>query len=471
MKTVQDIPIPKIPIKLKADTPSRVTPEELKAELNSIGLYCSETRVENLRRYIDETVKQFPDGGIQGFGMFEYDRPKQEELLEKGYTSRDIWDIAVPLNDIHNNWQPYDIAPYMAQLSDVGYPEHFDYLMKHYMGFSGVKSGDSDEGEGTTADAIKNQFVKIATDISSVLIKDLNKYQMEATFKKIIKPVDPGSSDYDSGVNNRCIFLVDGYDGTECRAIGVLNVEYHLIIKNYKEKKSAKTNYSLDVTIRTALYTDTDELEKQDIFLKTHFKGNLFFGMDIPLKPEVKIYGELPPEAADTFIHSLPLEQTDNDSISVMVFYAPDLQNIGCIDNTDSAGSAQYSKTVTSGFTFTFGQKIAGGAKYAAGVMFQKAELSVNIELSLTEQWNSSQSETISFSVPSKSKAFLYQGYLQCAVLEYNMKNFKYSYKQKGRFMTNMIKTAPVPSDAKPSVIKTNEKTAENTKPPLWERL
>ena len=140
MKTVQNIPIPKIPIRLKADTPSKVTPEELKAELNSIGLYCSETRVENLRRYIDETV--------QGFGMFEYDRPKQEELLEKGYTSRDIWEIAVPLNDIHNNWQPCDVAPYMAQLSDVGYPEHFDYLMKHYMGFSGVKSGDRRSHKG-----------------------------------------------------------------------------------------------------------------------------------------------------------------------------------------------------------------------------------------------------------------------------------------------------------------------------------
>lgn len=465
------IPIKKIPISLQKDTPTKVSPEDLKAELNAIGLYCQETNVENLRKHIDDTLKLFPDGKVKGFGIFEYNPPSMEELWEKGYTTKPLSEIVNPLSDIHSNWEPSDIVPFRDELSAVGYPSHFDYLLDKYIGFSGVKSSESYSKEGTTVDAIKEQFTKIAINISSTLIEDLDKDQLEATFNKIISTLDPGSKDYDSGLKNRGIFLVSGYAQEQCDAIGILNVEYRLVVTNYKDKKSSSTNYQLDVTVRTMMYTDVDMLDNHYNFVLAHFKSNLFFDLKIPVKPEIKIYDALPAENSDTFRHSLPLEQTEDNTISAMVLYAPDLQNIGCIDNTDSDGSAQYSKTTTSGFTFSSGQKISIGAKYAAGVLFQKAEMNVNLEISFTEQWNESQSETTSFSVPARSKAFLYQGYLQCAVLEYNLETFKYSYKQTGTFLSNIIKTSSVPLDTKPAIMVVKEDKADNAELPLWESL
>lgn len=467
------IPVFKIPINLKKDTPSKVTPEELKQELNNIGLHCDETRVEKLEQYINETLEHFPNGKIQGFGIYEYQPPEAEEFSQKGFTTKSIFELANPISDIHCNWEPADAVPYMTKLAVIGVPEHFDYLMDNYIGFAGKKEKQSYKKNDTTVNAIKSQFVKIATCISSTLVDEIDRDQMEAIFTKIIAPIDPGDDDYDSGLQNRNIYLVKGYTGSQCEAIGISNVEYQLKINNYKDKKTKHKSYNLDVTVRTVLYTDVNELEAEVNFIKSKFKNAMFFShFDIPLTAEVKIYDNMPPANEDTFIHSLPMEQTQNDIISTMVVYAPDLENIGCIDNTGSEGQAQYSKTITSGFNFTFGQKISGGIKYAAGALFTKAEFNINFEISFTEQWNSSQSETISFTVPKNSKAFLYQGYLQCAVLEYNTKTFQYSYKNRGRFLSNIIKTTPKPiDDIKPVMMYTEKEKnqLELAETPLWE--
>lgn len=35
------------------------------------------------------------------------------------------------------SWRISDETPYMAQLSMIGYPEHFDFLKEHYLGVRG----------------------------------------------------------------------------------------------------------------------------------------------------------------------------------------------------------------------------------------------------------------------------------------------------------------------------------------------
>lgn len=465
-------PVFKIPIDLTKDVPSKATTEELKKELNDIGLCCAETRDEKLEQYIKETLDKFPEGEIQGFGIYEYQPPSAEEFFERGVTTKSFLEIAAPIEGLHSNWKPNDANPYTIDLTTIGTPEHFDYLMDKYSGFAGRKQSQTYNENDTTVNAIKSQFTKIATCISSTLVDDLDKEQMEAVFSRIIATEDPGSANYDSGLQNRIIYIVKGYKDHECEAIGVINVAYQLKIEDFKEKKTRHKSYHLNVTVRTSLYTDLNVLNAEIIFIKTNFKKAMFFSKySIPLLVEIKIYEALPPACKDTFIHSLPLEQTQNDIISTMVVYAPDFENIGCIDNTGSEGQAQYSKTITSGFTFTAGQKISSGLNFSAGSLISKAEFSINLEISFTEQWNSSQSETVTFTVPKNSKAFLYQGYLQAAVLEYNTKTFHYSYKKQGRFLSNIIKTTPKPIDTKPAKL-ISEKVSQNMEPeelPLWE--
>ena len=167
------IPVFKIPIDLTKDTPSKVTPEELKKELNDIGLRCGETRVEKLEQYIRETLDQFPDGKVQGFGIYEYRPPAAEEFFEKGFTTKSLFDLAVSIDDLHSNWKPDDAVPYMTKLAIIGVPEHFDCLKEKYTGFAGCKQSQTYDENDTTINAVKSQFTRIATSISSTLIDDL----------------------------------------------------------------------------------------------------------------------------------------------------------------------------------------------------------------------------------------------------------------------------------------------------------
>lgn len=464
------IPVPRVQVYLTEDSPSKITPEELQKELSGIGLSCKLARIENLKCYIKDTLQMFPDGTVQGYKICRYNPVEISEFIQNGCTRKLLSEVITD-EDIHANWKPTDTCPYMAQLAAVGFPEHFDYLKNNYKTFAGVKSSNTYKKNDTTVDAIKTQFVEIATNISSILINDMDKSLLEASLTKIIAPIDPGESDYDSGIQNRSIFLVNGYDPSTstCESIGVLNVEYHLFIKNYKEKKSAHQTYHLDVTVRTSLYNDITQLMNEVMFIQAHLKGKMFFKGNIPFSTDIEIFESLPPANNNTFIKSLPLEQTENDIISVMVCYCPDLNNVGIIDNTGSDGSATYSKTITSGFSFTTGQKISAGAKYAAGALFTKAEFNVNLEISFTEQWNNSQSETITFSVPKGSKAYLYQGMLNCALLEYNIKTFTFEYKEMGVFQTNLIQTSPKPIGS--AAPKFTAPVLTSDTPPLWQTI
>lgn len=464
---MEQIPIPRIKINLLEDEPSKVIPEQLGEELANIGLGCKLNNPENLKKYISETLDKFPDGTVQGYKIYSYNPGNITEFMQYGCTKKLLDEIVCDDDVIHANWRPIDTCPYMNQLAVIGFPEHFDKLQKDYNLFAGKKSDTHYTNKSDTVDVIKTQFVEIATNMSSTLVSDMDKALLEAALTKIIAPVDPSSVDYDSGLQNRSIFLINGYDPVtaSCDAIGVLNVEYKLYIENYKEKKQSKKEYQLGVAVRTSLYNDITELENEVMFIQTQLKGKMFFRGNIPYPTQVEIFESLPPENNDTFIKSLPLEQTENHIMSVMVLYAPDLQNVGIIDNTNSDAATTYSKTITSGFTFAAGQKISAGAKFSAGTIFSKAELNVNLEISFTEQWNNSQSETIAFSVHKNAKAYLYQGLLNCALLEFNIKTGTYEYKEYGEFLTNLLRTSAEPiNNTTPVLMKKNE----NENLPLW---
>ncbi len=468
------IPLSTIPIQLKKDTPSKVTPEALQKELNAIGLTCQHTTVENLKKYIDETVSRFPSGNIQGYGVFQYDIKSMQQRAMSGKPVYDLSEIVKPLTNIHSNWQPSGTSDYSDLLSTVGYPDNFDLLLANYKGFAGQKSSNTYQANDSTVEAIKAQFVKIADNISSVLVSDIDHEDLQPMFVNIIRPESEQSTDYDNTVN-RNIYLIKGVspDHRSCEGIGVLNVLYRLRIKNYKEKKSRHQSYQLDVTVRASLYEGErglKELKSEVDFVKSCFKRSLFMSGGIPLTAEVTVYDSLPEPSRDVYIHSLPLQQTNNDYLNAIVFYEPDLEGIGCMDNTGSDAQAQYSKTITSGFSFTLSEKICVGAKFCADVLLAKAEFNINLEISFTEQWNSTQSETISFTVPKNSKAYLYRGNLSCALMKYDIKKQTYSYTEKGRFLTNVIKTSPEPILGKPVMITKKEQHTENGLLPFWER-
>lgn len=251
----------RISISLEENSPPTFTAEDLRKQLHQIGLHCEQTSAENLQRHMDDVLNNLPDGSVQGVWM-------HEPVETSGEMSGEA-DSFLPCI-IQSQWKPSDDLPCLSKLHTIGITSNFDYLQEHYPGFSGKKASQHYENTGDTIDAFKQLFIQIAESISETLINDLDRAQMQAIFAMIIQPIDPGSDDYDSGLQNRTITLVDGYDPQThtCDGIGVLNVEFRIIIRNYNDKSENKKNYRLDVTVRTSLYRDMKELDNEIDFLK-----------------------------------------------------------------------------------------------------------------------------------------------------------------------------------------------------------
>lgn len=158
----------------------------------------------------------------------------------------------------------------------------------------------------------------------------------------------------------------------------------------------------------------------------------------------VQIFGSMPPANNATFEASVPVTATTGQ-LQAIVLYAPDLQNIGSIDNTTSAAETTYSQSVTSGFTFSTTQTLTVQATAEVTIEVIKASLTVGFSISFTEQWSESQTTTISFTVPAGKRAFTYQGYLLSAILTYDASSGIYSYGEFGRFVTSILATTTDP--------------------------
>lgn len=160
----------------------------------------------------------------------------------------------------------------------------------------------------------------------------------------------------------------------------------------------------------------------------------------------VKIFNILPEATADTFKQSLIFQSTSKER-KALVFYAPDLQNIGCIDNTGSEGSAEYAKSVTTGFELSSTVTLSQEAGAEANFEIMKASLKVTFSISFTAQYSKSTTETMTFSVPAGKKAFNYQGYMYTTVIVHNVGTAEYSYDNstRGTFFTNVLATSPNP--------------------------
>lgn len=178
--------------------------------------------------------------------------------------------------------------------------------------------------------------------------------------------------------------------------------------------------------------------------------------MPIPPKPvHVQIFETLPPANADTFSKALPTAATA-DHLQAIVLYAPDLQAIGSIDNTTSEATTTYSRSVTSGFTFSTTQTLSVQASAEVTIEVVKASLTVGFSISFTEQWSTSKTTTIGFSVPPGQKAFTYQGYLLSAIINFDASSGTYSYGSTARFVTDILATSNVPLTGAPSFAQLN---------------
>jgi hypothetical protein len=441
------IPRQRIPISLTKATPTELTVTALKKELTDIGLTCPDSEEKKLAQYISEVESQLPTGAVQTFQLLKPAEAGETRLAE---FQEDYVESST------GNWEPDSTGfGYSTVLEYIQYPAHFDWLYANRPGFTGIKNEPPQyKGRYDSVDAVKRMFRTVATDASATLIKGLDKASIESVLSNAIAPLnDRNAKDYAPGPQTRVIFLVENYDPTkqEADGVGVLTVWWDMTIKEYLEKKkSPQHDTTLTVRCRSVLYSSLEAMNADYIAAEAHFKETAFTPEGIPRPPaKVTIFTTRPPADQTTFKQSLPKIATEEE-LQVIVLYAPDLQNVGSIDNTNSDVTTTYEKSVTSGFTFSMEQQLGVEANFEAGIVLAKGGVKVSLSFTFTEEWSTSSTESMSFSVPGGKKAFTYQGYMMAQILSYDASTGAYKYKDTARLVSNVLATSPVPLTGTP---------------------
>lgn len=161
--------------------------------------------------------------------------------------------------------------------------------------------------------------------------------------------------------------------------------------------------------------------------------------------PGLKIFDTKPPASEDTFRHSIPVHAEENMA-SAAVLYTPDLQILGSIDNTASDAETMWSRSVTTGFTFTAEVSISVSTSLEVNVEFVKAGVTVTSTLTLSSQWSREVTETMQFSVPGRKMVFFYQGFIWSDILNFDPNTQQYTWKDAdARCLTNVLATRDTP--------------------------
>ncbi|MFH8339628.1 hypothetical protein [Streptomyces sp. AM6-12] len=161
---------------------------------------------------------------------------------------------------------------------------------------------------------------------------------------------------------------------------------------------------------------------------------------------EFTIFDDLPYAGKNTFDKSVSIMSSTNERRAV-VFYAPDLKSLCCIDNSASEAEATYTKSVTEGFTHS--ESLTVSAQYTIEGSFEIAKASKTFGFSFTFSAETSKSttESISFTVPAGKKAFLYQGFFRTKILKHSPAIGEYSWVEgsEGLYLCSGTKTTTKP--------------------------
>ncbi|WP_116248381.1 hypothetical protein [Nocardiopsis sp. FIRDI 009] len=165
--------------------------------------------------------------------------------------------------------------------------------------------------------------------------------------------------------------------------------------------------------------------------------------MPFPVKKKIEVFDKRPQLDKESFNKGIPLQATA-EQMRAIILYAPTLQLVGSIDNTNSDADTTWSRSVTTGFTFTQSLTIGVETALEVNVEFVKASMKISTSMTFSSQWARSVTETMQFSVPAGKKTFMYQGYIWSEIAIYENSEYKWS-NEVARCLSNVMATSREP--------------------------
>jgi len=255
---------------LTQTTPTPFTTEDMKKQLENVGLDCDQVTHENLASQISTVSNVLPNGAVQAMSIYS---PKAHPTQLAANAAADDANIRKNLNKIADgHWDlatddHVNFSKYEQALHSITHKAYFDWLVANDSGFIGSATGPTEyKGNYSNAAAIQKLFEENAVAASATVVKGIDKASMLATMTNAIAPLtDAALSNYDQ-TNSRFVTLVENYNYNtkEFDAVGAVQIDWHLKIKDYKRKdKDGGDTHPTDLTIsaRSALYNDWDSIK------------------------------------------------------------------------------------------------------------------------------------------------------------------------------------------------------------------
>lgn len=450
-----------IKMKLMATEPSGYPIAKLKQQMTDLGLCCEQTTESQLELYKESVMRDFPEGSRQAFyickGKNEKNITRQELLADSGGKLSEVdylRRLGLETEDVNGSWIIEDDAGgYRTELCTIIYDNNFDRLENDYPSdFPGSKAERSEVINEPTGSAIRDSFSTIALSVCETVQSGIAKADLESIVSTIIgENTSENPKDYEQD-NVLYSYLINGYDPVTQTAIavGVLGVSYRIHIKDYNDKSDHKDGRHNDAEIKAVArfvsYSDDKIIERDVKRLESdHLVFRGYNDIPVPAK-KIEVYESKPAANGETFKTGLPIIAPGSHA-DTMIFFCPDFENIGYIDNTESDVSTGYSRSVTVGFSNSSEIAISTETSMEIDFTIAKFGFKLGVSMAMTNEWNESKEETISFEVGAGKEAYLYQGKLRSIILRYDPITRSYTYvnNSQNEFLSDAVKTTRVP--------------------------
>lgn len=256
-------------ISLVSQKPTEITPKSLKAQLDSIGLNCSDACEENLQGYIYDTRARMADGDVQTYSITRLKKGRNSGI----HSSLEAGDYE---ESADGSWRVNNEYPYQKMLLNINHEKHFNYLLDYYPRYFRMRNDPPPRsGIEPTVIAIQEQFVACSYAAAAVVVNGISEKDMESVMSNAISPLtEDNAKDYDES-DIRSLFLVYMYDDAkkEAECLGVLTITWHLRVSDYKEKSKddIRHKWSLEVSAWAGLYPNAGLISGDDIYLFRQF--------------------------------------------------------------------------------------------------------------------------------------------------------------------------------------------------------
>jgi hypothetical protein len=412
--------------------------------MNSIGLHCPDTEIQNLIRHKNAVLSSLSQTKNMAYSVLG---PKnrfsamafQNGTISEGELTEQYIVEANSLGTMADGeWEIDDTGlGYQEELTTIQVPVNFMYLKANLPSFTGQIKVHSTQQQCQTVDAIKNLYIQTAMTASGLFAEKINKHSLEAFFSNAISALEAPTADYRAS-DSRVMMLALEYDPAtkDAKGIGVINISWDIYIQNYTRKDKNGGDYhdtSISVQCYGVFYSSTDVLDRDYLAVKNRVKSSNCLMLP-PEKPiELAVYDELPEANTEAFLSGIPSTICE-EYIESVILHSASVNKVASV-----SPDANQNIRLLKGFGLNVNTLTPDGVKYLVKAEASADGIQMQAEYLITED-DACLKESNMAAEASSDPLDVHTMDIQAAVLRYYTESREFEYVTHDQLNTCSVK-------------------------------